>query len=169
MVEVELRPLSTVDGEDVYAFLQTLPANENGFMNSTAGMTYQEYRQWLVKQAANACKTEIEDGWRVPSGIWWLFVDGKPVGMAKLRYFLTDALREGGGHLGYAIAPEARGNGYAALMVNAMKPIAAAKGIDRMLVTVHNDNAASIRTALKCGGVIERVSDVRHYIWIPCI
>ena len=168
MLRYELRPLSEEDGKDVYNFLQTLPKDENGFMNSAAGLTYPEYRQWLAKQAENARKTEIEDGWRAPSGTWWFYVDGKPIGMAKLRYFLTDALREGGGHLGYAIAPEARGNGYAAMMVNAMKAVAAEKGIERLLVTVHNDNPASIRTAMKCGGVIERISDVRHYIWIPC-
>ena len=163
-----LKPLSSADGTDVYEFLQTLPAEENGFMNSAAGLTYDAYKQWLVRQEANANKTEIEDGWRVPSGTWWFFVDGRPVGMVKLRYFLTDALREGGGHVGYAVTPNERGHGYAAMMLEAIKPIAAAKGIERMLVTVHNDNIASIRTAMKCGGQILRVSDVRHYIEVPC-
>lgn len=168
MQEYEVRPLSAADGEDVYDFLQSLPREENGFMNGAAGISREEFPAWLQRQAENAAKTEIEDGWRVPQGIWWLFVDGKPVGMAKLRYFLTARLREEGGHLGYALAPDARGHRYAALMVDAMKSVAASKGIDRMLVTVHNDNSASIRTALKCGGTIERVSDARHYIWIPC-
>ena len=101
-------------------------------------------------------------------GNFEFFVDGKPVGMAKLRYFLTEALRQGGGHLGYAVAPAYRGHGYAAMMVEAIKPVAAEKGIDELLVTVHNDNPASIKTALKCGGRIERVTEDRHYIWIPC-
>ena len=164
----ELRPLSSLDGADVYAFLQSLPAEENGFMNSAAGLSYDEYKQWLVRQEANAKKTEIEDGWRVPSGTWWFCVDGRPVGMVKLRYFLTDALREGGGHVGYAVAPAERGQGYAAMMLDAIKPVAAEKGIEQMLVTVHNDNPASIRTALKCGGKIVRVSEERHYIEVPC-
>lgn len=168
MKKYELQPLSAADGEDVYAFLQTLPREENGFMNSAAGLTYDEYKSWLTRQAANAKKTEIEDGWRVPSGIWWFFVDDKPVGMVKLRYFLTDALREGGGHVGYAVAPAERGHGYAAMMLEAIKPIAAQKGIGHMLITVHNDNLASICTALKCGGRIERISEARHYIWIAC-
>ena len=168
MENYELRPLSSQDGEDVYALLQALPANENGFMNSAAGLSYDAYRQWLVRQEANAKKTEIEDGWRVPSGMWWFFVNGKPVGMVKLRYFLTDALRESGGHVGYAVAPCERGHGYAAMMLEAIKPIAAEKGIENMLVTVHNDNPASIKTALKCGGRIVGVTDVRHYIEVPC-
>ena len=97
----ELKPLSSTDGMDVYEFLQGIPAEENGFMNSAAGLTYDAYKQWLVRQEA-------------------------------------------------------------------IKPIAAAKGIDRMLVTVHNDNIASIRTAVKCGGKIVRISDVRHYVEVPC-
>jgi len=35
-------------------------------------------------------------------------------------------------------------------------------------VTVHNNNPASIRVALKNGGVIERRTDTRHLIWVPC-
>lgn len=168
MHQYEIRPLSASDGDNVYRFLQALPYNENGFINGAAGISRDEFPAWLNKQASNAAKTEIEDGWRVPQGIWWFYVDGNPVGMAKLRYFLTDKLREEGGHLGYAIAPAERGKGYAPMMVNAMKDVARQKGIEGILVTVHNDNTASIRTALRCGGRIERVSDARHYIWIPC-
>ena len=32
-MSAELRKLSIHDGDDVYNMLQTLPANENGFMN----------------------------------------------------------------------------------------------------------------------------------------
>lgn len=168
MPKFELRPLSVADEDILYPFLQTIPKEENGFMNGAAGLTKEAFKSWLIKQEANAHKTEIEDGYRVPQGIWFFYVDGQPVGMVKLRYFLTDALRQGGGHLGYAVVPAYRGRGYAAMMVEAIKPVAAEKGIDELLVTIHNDNSASIRTALRCGGAIERVSDVRHYIWIPC-
>lgn len=165
-MNVELRPLAVTDGEDVYALLQALPADENGFMNSMAGKSREEFRTWLQKQAENAKKTEIEDGWRVPSATYWLYADGRPIGMGKLRYFLTDALRESGGHIGYAIAPEARGRGYGKLLLQGLLREAAKHGVDRALITVHNDNPASIRVALGCGGVIERVSEERHYIWI---
>ncbi len=168
MSNLQLRPLSLGDADLLYPFLQSMPKEENGFQNGAAGLTRKEFEDWLVRQEANAAKTEIEDGYRVPQGIWFLYVDGQPAGMAKLRYFLTDRLRTAGGHLGYAIAPAFRGHGYAAAMVNEIKRIAAQKGIDEMLVTIHNDNPASIRTALKCGGRIENIDEDRHYIWIPC-
>lgn len=165
---IELRKLTIHDGDDVYEFLQTLPADENGFMNPMAGRSREDFRQWLRAQAANAEKTEIEDGWRVPHATYWLYADGKPVGTGKLRYFLTDALRQCGGHIGYGIAPDARGQGYGTELLRLMLQEAAKRGIDRALVTVNNNNPASIRVALKCGGQIERVSETRHYIWLDC-
>ena len=167
-MHAELRPLRISDGDDVYDMLQRLPAEENGFMNTMAGRSREEFRTWLAKQAANALKTEIEDGWRVPSAAFWLYVGGKPVGMGKLRYFLTDALRQSGGHIGYAIVPEERGKGYGKLLLQGLLQEAAKRGVRRALITVHNDNPASIRVALACGGVVEEVDDVRHRIWIDC-
>lgn len=165
---MELRPLTIHDGDDVYDLLQSLPANENGFMNPMAGKSREEFRAWLVRQAENALKTEIEDGYRVPQAIYWLYRDGRPVGMGKLRYFLTDALRHSGGHIGYAIAPDARGMGCGTTLLTALLHEAALHGIDRALITVNNCNPASIRVALKCGGEIERVSEDHHYIWCDC-
>ena len=45
---------------------------------------------------------------------------------------------------------------------------AAKLGICRALVTVHNDNPASIRVAMKNGGELEKVTDARHLIWVDC-
>lgn len=114
---IELKKLTADDGRDVYDFLQTLPKDENGFINSAAGMTVEEFRHWCARCAESAEKTEIEDGWKVPQTTYWLYVDGKPVGMGKLRHFLTDGLRMSGGHIGYAIAPDARNRGYGKLLL----------------------------------------------------
>ena len=35
------------DGMDIYRFLQELPVDENGFINSAAGKTYEERLVWL--------------------------------------------------------------------------------------------------------------------------
>lgn len=167
-MELKLVPLTIHDGEDVYNMLQRLPANENGFMNPVAGKNHDEFRAWLVRQVENAAKTEIEDGYRVPQAIYWLLKDGKPVGIGKLRYFLTDALRQSGGHIGYSIAPDMRGRGYATELLRLVLKEAAHKGVERALITVNNSNPASVRVALKCGGKIERVSEDHHYIWCEC-
>ena len=164
----ELKHLSIHDSEDVFRMLKAIPAEENGFMNPAAALTAEEFPAWLASRAQEAERTDIADGWRVPQAIYWLYADGKPVGMGKLRYFLTDALRRGGGHIGYAILPEERGQGHGTRLLAGILHEAALRGIDQALVTVNNNNPASIRVAMKCGGVIDEVTDDHHFIWCPC-
>jgi predicted acetyltransferase len=77
-------------------------------------------------------------------------------------------LREEGGHCGYAIRPACRQMGYGKLLLKLLMKKASNLGIDRLLITVLNHNTPSIKVALANGGVIEKVSDQRHYIWIDC-
>lgn len=165
---IELRKLSAEDGVDIYEMLQEIPADENGYVNGVHGMNCEEYREWLAREEENAKKTELEDGWKVPQTTYWLHADGRPVGQGKIRHFLTDALRQAGGNIGYTIRPSERGKGYGAELLRLLRREAAQMGMDRALVTVHNGNTASIRTALRNGGVIERIDEVRHFIWVPC-
>ena len=100
---IELKKLSINDGLDVYNMLQDIPLDENGYHNSANGITYEEYKEWLVKKEKDANQIGIIDGWRVPQTTFVLYEDGVPVGYGSIRHFLTDALREVGGHIGYCI------------------------------------------------------------------
>jgi len=166
-MDVELKKLSLDDDVDIYNLLQEIPKNENGFNNSGNGLTYDEYKEWLKKSIKFAEGIELEDG-RVPGNIYWLYVNKKPVGIGKLRHRLTDTLRMNGGHIGYAISPSERNKGYGKLLLNNLIYEAKTLGIDKVLITVNNDNPASIKVAVNNGGVIEDVSEERHYIWIDC-
>lgn len=42
---LEIRKLSVNDGRDLYEMLQELPAEENGFINSVKGKTFDEYKE----------------------------------------------------------------------------------------------------------------------------
>ncbi len=165
-VKMELRSLSAGDGREIYDMLQQMPAEENGFFNPMQGKNYEEYRAWLVCEQADARRTEIVDGWKVPQSTFWLYADGLPVGMARLRHFLTDSLLEDGGSIGYAIRPGWRGKGYGRALLGFVLERAWAMGLDRVLITVHNGNLPSIRTALANGGVIDRIGRKCHYIEI---
>ena len=162
-MQAELRRLSLEDGKDVYEMLQSIPKNENGFMNGVNGMTYEEYQSWLCRDDEASLGTEIVDGWKVPQTTYWLYVDGVPVGMGKLRHFLTDKLREEGGNVGYAIAPDFRGRGYGKLLLTALVDEARKRGVTEILATVHNDNIPSLRAMIACGGRLVRVNWQRHY------
>ena len=99
-----LQPVSLTDGREFYDMLQRIPP-ENGFLNSAYQMEYSAFPAWLEKKVNMARGIGLED-WMVPASTCWLMADGVPVGMGNLRHYLTDALREAGGHIGYAVASD---------------------------------------------------------------
>ncbi len=159
-----IRKLAIDDAEDIYNMLQEIPADENGFINSANGKTYDEYRLWLEKSYATSLQEGIIDGWKVPETIFWLFEDGKPVGFGKIRHYLTDRLLEAGGNIGYSIIPEARGRGLGKKLIARLIEEGRKIGVKRLLFTIRNSNIPSIKSALANGGEIEKVTDERHYI-----
>ena len=167
-MKIELKKLSLDDNIDIYQLLQSLPKDENGFQNSANSLSQIEFKQWLAKNVDIENGINLED-WMVPQIIYWLYIDEVPVGKGKLRTRLTDSLKIDGGHCGYSICPQYRNKGYGKLLLKLMTKEAAKLGIDRILLTINNDNMASIKVAINSGGTIEKVVDNRHYIWIECI
>lgn len=164
--KIELKKLSVNDGLDIYNLLQDIPKEENGFNNSANGLTYEEYKDWLVKRDNYSNQVELLDGWRVPDTLFFLYVDGVPVGYGSIRHFLTDALREVGGHIGYCISPKYRSKGYGKELLKRLIVEARKIGIDDILVTANIDNYASQKVALSNGGVETKRTDERTYFWI---
>ena len=165
-MQLTVRKVSPDDGSDIYRFLQQLPYDENGFVNSVSGKTYDEYQLWLRGAVAACCQEGIVDGWKVPQTIYWLYLDGQPIGYGKVRHFLTDSLRESGGHIGLSIHPAFRGSGYGKAFLSLLKAECRLLDMTEVLCTIRNENKASIQMALSCGGVLNRVTEERHYITI---
>ena len=162
----ELKRLSVDDGLEIYDLLQAIPKEENGFGNNASGMSFAEFRDWLVKKHEESLREGITDGWKVPTTTYWLYADGVPVGFGKVRHCLTDALRTAGGHIGYAIAPQYRGKGYGKELLRLLLREARDMGIGRALVTIRLDNLPSRAVALANGGVITDRTDERILVWI---
>ncbi|OPJ63821.1 GNAT family N-acetyltransferase [Clostridium oryzae] len=163
----ELKKLSISDGRDIYDMLQEIAKDENGFINTVNGMTFEEYKEWLISRDAMSKGIGLED-WQVPSNTYWLFVEGRPVGTGKLRHFLTDKLRAEGGHAGYAIRKSERNKGYGTILLKMLIEEAKKMNIEKILLTVRNGNTNSIKVALNNNGRIENVNEERYYIWIDC-
>lgn len=163
----ELRKLAISDDIGIYEMLQEIPKDENGFINTVNGMTFEEYKEWLVRSDAMSKGIGLED-WQVPSSSYWLFADGYPVGKGNIRHFLTDKLREEGGHIGYAIRPGERSKGYGTILLKMIIEEARKMNLEKVLITVRNKNTNSIKVALNNNGKIEKVNNERHYIWIDC-
>lgn len=164
---IELRPLAVDDGLDVYEMLQEIPMDENGFQNSMHGRSCEEFSQWLSRSAGQAKGLYLED-WQVPQSVFWLYVDGKPVGYGKVRHRLTEKLLAEGGNVGYAVRSSARGRRYGTLLLKLLIEEAKKLGVEKVLLTIWETNAPSLRVALGNGGVIEKTENGRHYVWIEC-
>lgn len=130
---LELKRLSVDDGLDIYTMLQEIPAEENGLINKANGLTFDEYKEWLIVKQRDSEQEGIVDGWKVPSTTFWLYADGIPVGFGSVRHFLTEALRKAGGNIGYGIAPAFRGKGYGKELLRLLLNEAKEMGIDKVL------------------------------------
>lgn len=163
---LELKRLSVDDGLDIYTMLQEIPAEENGLINKANGLTFDEYKEWLIVKQRDSEQEGIVDGWKVPSTTFWLYADGIPVGFGSVRHFLTEPLRKAGGNIGYGIAPAFRGKGYGKELLRLLLNEAKEMGIDKVLVTILLDNIASQAVAIANGGVVTERTNERVFIWI---
>lgn len=168
-MKTELVKLTKDCGRDVYDMLQSIPKDENGLMNDANGLSYAEYKNvWLESCYADSLRTGIYDGFKVPQTMFFFYVDGAPVGLVKLRHFLTDRLRADGGNIGYAVRPETRGRGYGRMMLRAALEECSKLGIDEALVTINEGNTASVKIALANGGIMEKRENGNLFIWMDC-
>ena len=160
-----LQPVSLTDGREFYDMLQSIGAKEKGFHNSGYGIPYADFPAYLKRKVDMAQGIGLED-WMVPAGTYWLMSDGVPVGQGNLRHRLTDALREAGGHIGYAVASDQRGKGYGKELLRLLLEEARRIGItEEILVTVYPDNIASRHVAEANGGELRRETEARAYYW----
>ena len=58
---LELKRLSVDDGLDIYTMLQEIPAEENGLINKANGLTFDEYKEWLIVKQRDSEKEGIVD------------------------------------------------------------------------------------------------------------
>jgi predicted acetyltransferase len=95
----------------------------------------------------------LPEGW-VPWRAFFLVQGDRILGSAGLRFELTEALRDVGGHIGFMVRPSARGQGLATFICAALCEKAQDHGLKRVLITCNAENLASARVIQKCGGVL---------------
>lgn len=81
--------------------------------------------------------------------------DGEVVGIIDWRRELNDFLLNFGGSIGYTVRPDMRRRGYGARMLALMLDKCREQGAERVLLTCDQDNEASRRTIVRCGGILE--------------
>lgn len=162
---IKLRELSLEDSREVYDMLQEIGPGENGFGNNAYGLSFEEFKQFLQKNVNSAKGIELTAG-HVPQTIYWLFIDGRPVGIGKLRHYLNDQLLKRGGHIGYSIRPTQRAKGYGNILLNEVLKKAKEKEIKEALLTCNEDNILSRNVIETNGGELEDICEGKCRYWI---
>ena len=163
---LELKGINT-DVEKEWAFIRDMPVDENGLTNSMHGISRQEFEEQKLPEMLKHERGEDMPDWMVPETFLHLWEDDKIVGQFRIRHYLNDALREGAGHIGYFIAKDYRGKGYATeglrLTLDVARKIIPE---DEIYLRVNEDNPASLKVMLKNGGRIVGESEGKVFVRI---
>ena len=150
-MEYELRQLSVLNGQEEYQMLQQIGRDENGFTNEVNGMSYDEYKSWLIREDDFSQAKNLPEGW-IPQTTYFLYADNRPVGVARIRHFSSEMLESRGvGSFGYGIAENFRGKGFGTILFAAALEKCREHGYKKIRSFVHKDNEASNRIFLKGG------------------
>lgn len=161
-VKIQLCKLSPNDGIQQYNLLQQITADDNGFTNPANGLSFEEFKTWLIQQDFWSRGEELPQGY-VRQTWFWLMVDEEIVGCGKIRQSLTEQSRVKGGTIGYAIAPNYRGKGYGNLILSLLIQKANELGVVDKVLTVEKYNWASAKVIEKNGGVLYDENELRWY------
>lgn len=118
--------------------------------------------EWLDVLRKHEDEENVPEG-RVPSTSYVAVRkdDGCIVGIIDLRYHINHPiLGLWGGHMGYTVRPCERGKGYAKEMLRQNLLHCRERGMERVMVTCSETNAASERVILANGGVYEKTVKV---------
>ena len=160
--QIRLVKLSPDDGEKHYFFLQSIRADDNGFTNTAYGLSFEDFKAWLKQQDSWSREENLPDGF-VRQTWYWLMIDDEVAGCGKIRQSLTAQSRIKGGTIGYAIAPQFRGQGYGNLILRLLLEKADELSVADKVLTVEKFNYRSAKVIEKNGGVLYDENDLRWY------
>jgi predicted acetyltransferase len=156
-MKIELRAIQESDAEVVYEMFQSI-SGENGFGNTSYGLSKTEFIDWIKKQIDNSNGINLSSG-RVPQTIFVLWINDEPVGFSKLRHYLTPELENYAGHIGRSISSKFRGKGYGNILLAETLKQAKAMGIKKIRISNDDDNISAWKSVERNGGVLDRISD----------
>ncbi|MBQ8163427.1 MAG: GNAT family N-acetyltransferase [Clostridia bacterium] len=91
---------------------------------------------------------------------YWAIDDGKFIGEFQLRPQLTEKVLTDIGSIGYAVRVSEWGKGYGTEILRQGLLIAKKHGMEKVLLTINEENAVSIRVCEKLGGELQDTIEV---------
>ena len=152
MLEVTFRQPQP-DDETEIAEAQRTMAGE-GFTFAFGYTPGEDFSKWLEFVAVCRSGENLAPG-MVAATFEVAVVESRVAGRLSVRHALNDFLLQQGGHIGYQVLQSFRGRGIGKRMLQRGLQITAAQGVERVLVTCAEGNAASRRIIESAGGVYE--------------
>ena len=144
----ELRPEDALDAARAHKAVKDLDDWEFLLSNYVQD---EEFCAYLDRVAAWKDESTVPEG-KVASTFLVAVIDGKIAGRLSIRHRLNDFLALVGGHIGYGVTPEFRGQGIATYMLEYGLKFCRELGIEKVFISCHSENDASRRVIEKCGG-----------------
>jgi predicted acetyltransferase len=92
-------------------------------------------------------------------------INGELVGRTSIRHELNDFLFSVGGHIGYAVRPNYRRQGYATEILKQSLAYINQLGITEVLVTCLDGNVGSFEVIQSQGGILENKVEYEGALW----
>ncbi len=157
MSELELQLPTAEHKKAAENFKNEFFKNLETVINGSALFDQMEYEPWLEHNIKNRQKSTVDPNW-VPATTFFAVrkQDCKIVGMIDIRHNLkNEFLAQYGGHIGFSVRPSERKKGYGTEILKMGIEYAKSLGIKKMMLGCFSDNLPSIRTIVKCGGILK--------------
>ncbi len=162
-----LKEINYEDIEKEYLFVRNMPIDENGLTNKWNGISREDFRNKAFTEMTAFSKGEnLPEGY-VPETFLFLWNGDEIVGQFRIRHYLCESLRTGGGHIGYFIKKEFRNKGYG--KEGLRQTLQIARTIipeDEIYLRVNKDNPASLKVMFYNGGYIKYEDENKYYVRI---
>ena len=146
-----VRPTAALKNE-FFSLLEDFQAvHETRIHDQTIAFIQANFAAYLQQLQNSSQGIGLKPGF-VPATTFWLIKSGRVVGESRLRHWLTPALKDCGGHIGYMVRPTDRGQGCGTQLLQMTLVKAQEIGLNRVLVTCDADNLASARVIQKNKG-----------------
>lgn len=131
-------------------------SNQEPIINGSALLDQMDYKAWLNHTRKNNNPASVGQDWVAATTFFAVRKsDNRIVGMIDVRHNLDNAfLAAYGGHIGYSVRPSERKKGYATQMLLLALQYAKSLHLPKVMLGAYADNVASIKTILKCGGIL---------------